>query len=492
MTWDRNSGVGPSTGSLGVPSARLGLVVPGPRSSRRPPRSPRCRPPRGFSSPQRAGGQRDVRQRLRVRRHVQRAAQCQRRHRRGRRGTVATTAGGGVCRRTPGPTRGGRSRGTSRRRRRATARRWSRTAPPPGAGGLLEGEALSATIAEPSRGAFVDWSRETGRPESAQEFMDAASRGRRYRSAPTPSMAGWRCAARCTRRRTRRRCRTSRWPPAARRGEPAGGRQRGDARRPPSSAVPVRRVQPRARHPERAGARPDPGSCPRSWTSSASSATGSRAWSARQSSTGPGGPSQRVPEPEPPVKTVEELLAELDALVGLADVKAEIHRQAAVLRVEGLRKDAGLTVAHDHPAPDLRRQPRHRQDDGRPTGRRHLPGARPAHQGTAGRGRPVRAGRRLPRPDRDQDRRGGRVRRRRRPVHRRGVLALRRPVRHRGDRHPGQGDGGQARGPGGDRRGLPAPDGGLHRARTPGSRAASARSSTSPTTPTTSWCRSSR
>ena len=52
-----------------------------------------------------------------------------------------------------------------------------------------EGEALAATIAEPSRGAFVDWSRETGRAESAQEFMDAASRGRRYRSAPTPSMA---------------------------------------------------------------------------------------------------------------------------------------------------------------------------------------------------------------------------------------------------------------------------------------------------------------
>ena len=53
-------------------------------------------------------------------------------------------------------------------------------------------------------------------------------------------------------------------------------------------------------------------------------------------------PSPSSQEPEPPAKTVEELLAELDALVGLADVKAEIHRQAAVLRVEGLRKDAGL------------------------------------------------------------------------------------------------------------------------------------------------------
>ena len=44
----------------------------------------------------------------------------------------------------------------------------------------------------------------------------------------------------------------------------------------------------------------------------------------------------------PPVKTVPELLAELDALVGLGEVKAEIHRQAAVLRVEGLRAEAGL------------------------------------------------------------------------------------------------------------------------------------------------------
>jgi len=48
------------------------------------------------------------------------------------------------------------------------------------------------------------------------------------------------------------------------------------------------------------------------------------------------------PAPEPAPKTVEELLAELDALVGLTAVKAEIHRQAAVLRVEGLRTKAGL------------------------------------------------------------------------------------------------------------------------------------------------------
>jgi SpoVK/Ycf46/Vps4 family AAA+-type ATPase len=47
-------------------------------------------------------------------------------------------------------------------------------------------------------------------------------------------------------------------------------------------------------------------------------------------------------EEEPEPKTLDELLAELDALIGLTDVKAEIHRQAAVLRVETLRSKAGL------------------------------------------------------------------------------------------------------------------------------------------------------
>jgi SpoVK/Ycf46/Vps4 family AAA+-type ATPase len=51
-----------------------------------------------------------------------------------------------------------------------------------------------------------------------------------------------------------------------------------------------------------------------------------------------------APEPEPE-KSLDELLAELDALIGLADVKAEIHRQVAVLRVEGLRTKAGLKSA---------------------------------------------------------------------------------------------------------------------------------------------------
>ena len=57
-------------------------------------------------------------------------------------------------------------------------------------------------------------------------------------------------------------------------------------------------------------------------------------------------PTTAVPEqaPEQPPKTLEELLAELDALVGLTAVKGEIHRQVAVLRIEAKRESAGLKV----------------------------------------------------------------------------------------------------------------------------------------------------
>ncbi|MCM3534652.1 AAA family ATPase [Cellulosimicrobium funkei] len=46
---------------------------------------------------------------------------------------------------------------------------------------------------------------------------------------------------------------------------------------------------------------------------------------------------------EEPARSIEELLAELDALTGLTRVKDEIHRQTELLRVEKLRTDAGLT-----------------------------------------------------------------------------------------------------------------------------------------------------
>ncbi len=59
----------------------------------------------------------------------------------------------------------------------------------------------------------------------------------------------------------------------------------------------------------------------------------------------PTAPAAAPEKPKEPEKTLEELLADLDGLVGLATVKAEIHRQTAILRVESLREKAGLKVA---------------------------------------------------------------------------------------------------------------------------------------------------
>jgi hypothetical protein len=49
-------------------------------------------------------------------------------------------------------------------------------------------------------------------------------------------------------------------------------------------------------------------------------------------------------EPEGPARPIEELLAELDALVGLAPVKAEVKLVSDLLRVEKLREERGLPV----------------------------------------------------------------------------------------------------------------------------------------------------
>jgi AAA+ superfamily predicted ATPase len=53
-------------------------------------------------------------------------------------------------------------------------------------------------------------------------------------------------------------------------------------------------------------------------------------------------PAAEEPAEEEPARTLEELLAELDELIGLTEVKTEIHRQAQLLRIEKLRAEAGL------------------------------------------------------------------------------------------------------------------------------------------------------
>src|SRR5882757_7742089 len=152
----------------------------------------------------------------------------------------------------------------------------------------------------------------------------------------------------------------------------------------------------------------------------------------RMAPAGPPAPPAPEPEAAPAPKTLDELLAELDALVGLDDVKTEVRHQAEVLRVAAPGQAAAR--AGDHPSPRLRRQPGHRQDHRRPAGRRHLPGPGRPGKGAARRVRPLEPRRRIRRPDRAEDRRGMHQGDRRGPVHRRGVWPGRRPVRRRGDR----------------------------------------------------------
>lgn len=59
---------------------------------------------------------------------------------------------------------------------------------------------------------------------------------------------------------------------------------------------------------------------------------------------GPAGPAPANPSPADPVRPLEEVLAELDALVGLAPVKREVRLLVDLLRIGRLRAERGLPV----------------------------------------------------------------------------------------------------------------------------------------------------
>jgi hypothetical protein len=234
-----------------------------------------------------------------------------------------------------------------------------------------EGEAFAAAVAEPSVGAFVDWCAETGRPASAEEFVVAAQRGRRYRSAPTALMSGLAAIGssygpayaaalgdvamaaaslgtpdpRATGNAATAAAAQLGEVPAARPPVPTVGdevtaslvQQLGVVQR-RLAGIDLAGLSGLVGGPGRPGSTLDPLTEP-------PTAEQPGAEPPVATAPPPGGTPEPEPEPEPeaPVKTVEELLAELDALVGLDVVKGEIHRQAAVLRVDGLRKDAGLS-----------------------------------------------------------------------------------------------------------------------------------------------------
>ena len=254
-----------------------------------------------------------------------------------------------------------------------------------------EGLVLSAAIAESNRGAYLDWCREVGVPASAERFMDAAVRGRRYRRSPTPlasqaaasthrAAAGYADAlgAVCHAAATLGEPGPSAFgaaslaaaaqapghptaPVPSPTESPDAAAQREFVRHAPSILTDVlsRLSQSQDRlldvsrlDPHSAGAFPGLGGVPLPGVPNlnpvlsdgrpAIGGTADPAAAPVQSAPGAAEPEPEPQQPDEPEKTVEEWLAELDELIGLARVKTEIRRQTAILRVDALRTQAGL------------------------------------------------------------------------------------------------------------------------------------------------------
>ncbi|HWM75063.1 MAG TPA: AAA family ATPase [Nocardioides sp.] len=221
-----------------------------------------------------------------------------------------------------------------------------------------EGESLAATLSERSRGAFIDWCEQTGREQSAEEHQLAAKQGNRFRGGPTPLMSQLMAAGSPGVDGYRNALETVATA-ALTLGEPSP-----DAA---GAAVIVLAAQRGTTSPPQLDTAPAPepavGMMKQLLDEAMEQAAKVQRTLTNQdlvdppvveegvskpptvAAQPPQPPADEKPaEPEVPAKTVDELLVELDELVGLKAVKAEIHRQAAVLRVEGLRKDAGLAA----------------------------------------------------------------------------------------------------------------------------------------------------
>jgi hypothetical protein len=228
---------------------------------------------------------------------------------------------------------------------------------------VREGEALAAAVAESAEQAYRDWCDQTGH-QDPQDFFDAAHRGRRWRAAPTallgqlilnrsPHAASYAealaeaCQAAQTLGLPNPRTAGNAAVAAAAQLAALNPAPAPATTRPEVSAMlqalnqsaldlssmklnlpslpPETGSEPRTEH-EDMRHEPVEGQPPGASTSAAHTTKAE--------------PAATEPEPEP--KTLAELLAELDALIGLTEVKAEIHRQVAVLRVETLRSKVGL------------------------------------------------------------------------------------------------------------------------------------------------------
>ena len=181
-----------------------------------------------------------------------------------------------------------------------------------------EGLALAAAVAESAPRAATDWASAAG-STSTQDFFDAASRGRRWRDSPTAILSS-----------------------LTAQGSPQASDYAGALAEVASAACELGEPTMRVIGNASVAAAAQLGALatdrlPVSPPSAVSNVERGVVLPAERPATEP-----EPPEPAQPERSLDELLAELDALTGLERVKREVHRQVAVLRVEKLRDEAGL------------------------------------------------------------------------------------------------------------------------------------------------------
>ncbi|MEO7352471.1 MAG: AAA family ATPase, partial [Marmoricola sp.] len=190
-----------------------------------------------------------------------------------------------------------------------------------------EGLALAAAVAESAPRAAADWANAAGDAATTQDFFDAASRGRRWRDSPTATLSSL-AAQGSPLAADYARSLAEVASAACELGEPTM-RVIGNASVAAAAQLGVVAVNGASAPRAPTGQEPAPPADEYAATAAPAEAT-------------PTGATPPAATPTKPEKSLEELLAELDALIGLHQVKREVHRQVAVLRVEKLRGEAGL------------------------------------------------------------------------------------------------------------------------------------------------------
>jgi adenylate kinase family enzyme len=206
----------------------------------------------------------------------------------------------------------------------------------PAASARSEGSALAAAVAESAPGAAASWAEALG-GGTTQDFFDAATRGRRWRAAPTAILNSL-VAQGSSRSMAYAEALAEVVSAACGLGEPTM-RVIGNAS--VAAAAQLTAAGARTAMSDLAGA-----STPSAHSSGGPVASGSTSELAPAEPTTEPAPPESATEPALPApvkhRSLDELLAELNALIGLERVKREIHRQVAILRVERLRSDAGM------------------------------------------------------------------------------------------------------------------------------------------------------